>query len=101
MVSEGKLGAMQVVWYWVMRTALFLAVYAALWALKWFDIWAVVVAFVLAWMLSYIAFPRMRVRAQEQMDGWITRSNRGVTADAAAEDAQASALREGQVSDDE
>lgn len=87
MVSEGRFGYMQVVIYWVMRTLIFLAVYGALWALRWFDIWAVLVAFLVAWIVGYIAFPRMRMRAMAQMDGWIVRSRRGAEADAAVEDA--------------
>lgn len=80
---------MQVLAYWLMRTALFLAIYAGLWALKWFDIWAVLVAFIVGWALSYIAFPGMRIRAAAQMDGWISRSRRGLEKDDAVEDAEA------------
>ena len=80
---------MQVLAYWLMRTAMFLGIYAALWALKWFDIWAVLVAFAVGWAASYVAFPGMRLRAAAQMDGWIGRSRRGIAADDAVEDAEA------------
>ena len=80
---------MQVLAYWLMRTAIFLGVYAALWALRWFDIWAVVIAFIIAWAVSYVAFPGMRIRAAAQMDGWINRSHRGTVSDDAVEDSEA------------
>lgn len=80
---------MQVLAYWLARTATFLAIYAALWALKWFDIWAVLIAFIVGWAVSYVAFPGMRRRAAVQMDGWITRSRRGNVSDDAVEDAEA------------
>ena len=80
---------MQVLTYWLMRTATFLGVYAVLWALKWFDIWAVLIAFIVGWAVSYVAFPTMRRRAAVQMDGWITRSRRGNVSDDAVEDAEA------------
>ena len=80
---------MQVLAYWLMRTATFLGVYAGLWALRWFDIWAVLIAFIVGWAVSYVAFPAMRQRAAVQMDGWITRSRRGNVSDDAVEDAEA------------
>ncbi len=79
---------MQVLSYWLARTATFLVAYAVLWALNWFDIWAVVLAFVVGWAVSYAAFPGMRVRAAAQMDGWINRSRRGIEADEAVEDSE-------------
>jgi len=85
---------MQVLAYWLMRTALFLAIYAALWSLKWFDIWAVLVAFIVGWAVSYLAFPGMRQRAALQMDGWINRSRQGNEADEAVEDAEADSAPE-------
>lgn len=81
---------MQVLAYWLMRTAIFLGVYAALWALRWFDIWAVLVAFVIGWAVSFVAFPGMRTRAAAQMDGWINRSRKGIERDESIEDAEAS-----------
>lgn len=84
---------MHVLAYWLVRTAIFLAVYGAFWALKWFDIFAVLVAFVVAWVLGYVAFPGMRRKAMEQMDGWITRSRKGIEADAGDEDAEAATGR--------
>lgn len=82
------LDSMHVLLYWLVRTAIFLAVYAALWALKWFDIFAVLVAFVVAWVLGYVAFPGLRRKAMAQMDGWITRSRKGIEADAVVEDTE-------------
>lgn len=81
---------MQVLTYWLMRTAIFLAIYGVLWFLSWFDIWAVLLAFVLGWAVSYAAFPGMRIRAAAQMDGWINRSQRGIESDEAVEDSETS-----------
>lgn len=81
---------MQVLSYWLTRTTTFLAAYAVLWMLNWFDIWAVVLAFVVGWAVSYAAFPGMRARAAEQMDGWINRSRRGIESDGAVEDSETS-----------
>ena len=81
---------MHVVWYWTLRTALFLVIYAVLWSLKWFDIFAVLFAFVIAWVVGYVAFPTLRKRAAGQMEGWISRGQRGIDADAVAEDDQIS-----------
>ena len=79
---------MQVLVYWLVRTATFLVIYALLWVLNWFDIWAVVLAFIVGWALSYAAFPGMRARAAAQMDGWINRSQRGIDSDEAVEDSE-------------
>lgn len=79
---------MQVLAYWLARTAIFLVIYALLWALNWFDIWAVVLAFILGWAVSYAALPGMRVRAAAQMDGWINRSQRGIESDEDVEDSE-------------
>jgi ABC-type bacteriocin/lantibiotic exporter with double-glycine peptidase domain len=84
----GSVGAMQVLIYWLIRTVTFLAIYGVLWALNWFDIWAVVLAFIVGWAVSYVAFPRMRVRAAAQMDGWINRSRVGIEADEVVEDSE-------------
>jgi hypothetical protein len=81
---------MHVAIYWLVRTAIFLAVFGVLWALGWFDVFAVLFAVIPAWALSYIAFPGMRRRATEQMDGWINRSRSGIELDASVEDAEAS-----------
>ena len=81
---------MQVLAYWLMRTATFVVIYVVLWALKWFDIWAVLLAFILGWAVSYAAFPGMRTRAAAQMDGWINRSRRGIESDEAVEDSESS-----------
>ena len=77
---------MQVALYWTLRSALFLLTYAVMWSLHWFDIFAVLFAFVVAWIVGYVAFPRLRKKAAAQMDGWITRGQRGIDADAEAED---------------
>lgn len=82
---------MYVALYWLVRTAIFLVVFAVLWSLRWFDIFAVLVAFVLAWAVGYLAFPAMRRRAAEQMDGWITRGHKGIENDAHVEDAETGA----------
>lgn len=86
---------MYVALYWLVRTAIFLAVFAVLWSLRWFDIFAVLVAFVVAWALGYIAFPSMRRRAAEQMDGWITRGHQGIESDADVEDEESGRLANG------
>ena len=85
---------MHVLLYWLVRSAIFLLVFAGLWALGWFDIFAVLFAVIPAWILSYIAFPGLRRRAAQQMDGWITRSRSGIDADAGVEDAEAAPSRE-------
>ncbi len=82
---------MQVLAYWLARTAMFLGVYALLWALGWFDIWAVVLALVAGWAVSYAALPGMRARAAAQMDEWIGRSQRGIESDEAVEDSETNA----------
>ncbi len=79
---------MQVLAYWLARTAIFLVIYAVLWALNWFDIWAVVLAFILGWAASYAVLPGMRVRAAAQMDGWINRSQRRIESDQEVEDSE-------------
>jgi len=81
---------MQVLSYWLMRTATFLVIYAVLWVLNWFDIWAVVLAFIVGWAVSYAAFPKMRRRAAAQMDGWINRTQRGIEDDEDVEDTETS-----------
>ena len=81
---------MHVALYWTLRTALFLLTYAVVWSLHWFDIFAVLFAFVVAWIVGYVAFPTLRRRAAEQMDGWIARGHKGIESDAAAEDEQVS-----------
>lgn len=100
MLVRGYGRRMAVTRYWLVRTALFLAVYLVLWWLRWFDIFAVLVAFVIAWLLGYILFPKMRVAAQLQMDGWISRGQRGIEADADEEDAERARL-EGEADSEE
>jgi ABC-type bacteriocin/lantibiotic exporter with double-glycine peptidase domain len=91
---------MHVLLYWLLRTAIFLLVFAALWALGWFDVFAVLFAVIPAWALSYIAFPGLRRRAADQMDGWINRSRVGIEADAGVEDKEAAGLNQGEQAED-
>lgn len=79
---------MSVVVYWAARTGIFLAVLGVLWAVGWRDVIAFVAAFVVAWLISYLALPTLRVRANAQMDGWISRSEKGIRDAAAEEDAE-------------
>jgi len=79
---------MQVLTYWLIRTAMFLAVFGVLWALHWYDGWAALLALIVAWAVSYIALGSMRVRAAAQMDRWINRSHRHIDTDADVEDAE-------------
>ena len=79
---------MNVLAYWGARTGIFLAVVAILWAVGWRDLIAFLAAFVVAWLISYLALPTLRLRANQQMDGWITRSERGIREADAEEDAE-------------
>lgn len=79
---------MRVVTYWAARTGIFLAVLGVLWAVGWRDVIAFFAAFAVAWMVSYLILPGMRIRAQEQLDGWITRGERGLREADAEEDAE-------------
>lgn len=67
---------------------MFLVVLGVLWAIGWRDLIAFVAAFVVAWLVSYIALPKLRSRANAQMDGWINRGERGIRAADAEEDAE-------------
>ena len=69
---------MQVLAYWAVRTAMFLAVLGAVALLGWYDGFAALFALVVAWAASYVFLPGMRVRAARQLDGWIGRSQRGI-----------------------
>lgn len=80
---------MKVLAYWAARTAIFLAVVAVLWALGWLDIVMLVAAVVIAWAIGYIALPGMRAAANQQMDGWVHRSEKGLRDLDAEEDAEA------------
>ncbi len=82
---------MQVLAYWLMRTAVFLAAFGVLYAMRWYDFWALLLALIVGWIVSYIAFPGMRLRAAQQMNGWLARGHRRVDEDADAEDAEAEA----------
>ncbi|WP_062528614.1 DUF4229 domain-containing protein [Demequina rhizosphaerae] len=79
---------MSVLAYWGARTGVFLAVLGVLWAVGWRDVIAFLAAFVVAWLVSYLALPGLRVRAAAQMDGWISRSEKGIREAAAEEDAE-------------
>ena len=79
---------MRVLAYWGARTGIFLAVLGVLWLVGWQDVLAFVAAFIVAWLVSYLALPRLKVGAAAQMDGWITRSERGIKAAEAEEDAE-------------
>ncbi|MDN4475350.1 DUF4229 domain-containing protein [Demequina sp. SYSU T00192] len=79
---------MSVLAYWGARTGIFLAVLGVLWAVGWRDVIAFFAAFIVAWLVSYLALPGLRVRAAEQMDGWISRSEKGIREAAAEEDAE-------------
>ena len=79
---------MRVLAYWGARTGIFLAVLGVLWLVGWRDLLAFVAAFIVAWLVSYLALPGLKARAAAQMDGWITRSERGIKAAEAEEDAE-------------
>lgn len=79
---------MNVLAYWGARTGIFLAVLALLWAVGWRDVIAFIAAFVVGWLVSYLALPTLKARAGMQMEGWINRSERGIRAADAEEDAE-------------
>lgn len=79
---------MAVLTYWGARTGIFVAVLGVLWAVGWRDVMAFFAAFVVGWLISYLALPTLRVRANAQMEGWITRSERGIREADAEEDAE-------------
>ncbi|GIG54917.1 DUF4229 domain-containing protein [Demequina activiva] len=79
---------MKIFAYWAARTGIFFAVVAALWLVGWFDIIAVIAAFVVAWLISYLALPRLRREAQEQMATMLDRSGKARRAEDAEEDAE-------------
>ncbi|WP_062380764.1 DUF4229 domain-containing protein [Demequina pelophila] len=85
---------MSVLTYWAARTGVFLAMFAILWLVGWRDLLAFFAAFMLGWLVSYLAFPGLRVRANEQMAGWITRSEKGIREADAEEDAELESRRE-------
>ncbi len=82
-------GRMKVLSYWAARTGIFLAVVAVLWLLDVLDVVTLVLAVVIAWAIGYVALPRMRAAAQEQMEGWVSRSEKGLRELDAEEDAEA------------
>ncbi|WP_062200556.1 DUF4229 domain-containing protein [Demequina salsinemoris] len=92
---------MKVLSYWAARTGIFLAVVAVLWLLDVLDIVTLVMAVVIAWVIGYVALPRMRSSAQTQMDGWVSRSEKGLRDLDAEEDAEADTAPESdRVADD-
>lgn len=80
---------MKVILYWLARLGVFLLCAGFLWfVVGWQDIISVIAAFILGWLLSYLLLPGMRRSAAAQMDHWISRSQRGLDAAAAEEDAE-------------
>lgn len=79
---------MRVMAYGAARLGLFFALAGVLYLIGWWDIIALVAALVLSWLIGYLALPGMRLRAAQQMDGWIERSQRGHREADAAEDAE-------------
>ena len=80
---------MKVFIYWLARLGVFLAVAGFLWfVVNWQDIISVIASFIIAWLLSYLLLPGLRRSAAAQMDGWISRSQRGLDAADAEEDAE-------------
>ncbi len=79
---------MRVLAYWGARTGIFVVVLGILWLVGWRDVIAFIAAFIVAWLVSYLALPRLKVAAAAQMDGWITRSERGIKAADQEEDAE-------------
>jgi len=88
---------MKVFLYWLARLGVFLAVAGFLWfVVNWQDIISVIASFVVAWLLSYLLLPGMRRSAAAQMDGWITRSQRGLDKADDEEDAEVEGTTEQQ-----
>jgi hypothetical protein len=80
---------MRVLWYWLARIGIFLAIAGLLWfVVRWQDLVSLIAAFVLAWLVSYLALPTLRRDAATQMDGWMTRSERSIREADAEEDAE-------------
>ncbi len=80
---------MRVLAYWAARTGIFLAVAGVLWLLNLLDVVTLVMAMLIAWAIGYVALPGMRARAQQQMEGWVTRSEKGLRDLDAEEDEEA------------
>ncbi|WP_062518832.1 DUF4229 domain-containing protein [Demequina silvatica] len=79
---------MSVLAYWGVRTGIFATIVFGLWLVGWWDVIAIIAAFVLAWLVSYLMLPGLRVRAAQQMDGWISRGEKGLREADAEEDAE-------------
>jgi len=87
---------MRVLLYWLARLGIFAVIAAILWVgLKWQDLLSLIAAFVLAWLVSYLVLPGLRRDAATQMDGWISRSERGIRTADAEEDAELDREAEG------
>jgi hypothetical protein len=84
---------MRVLAYWAARLGIFLAIAAVLWwVVRWQDLVSLIFAFVLGWLVSYLALPGLRRDAAGQMDGWMTRSEKGIREADAEEDAEIGAF---------
>ena len=79
---------MDVLRYWLVRTAAFLALWGVLYVVGLRDLLTFVAAAIAAWVLTYIFLPGMRKAAAAQMEKWMDRSERQQRVDAAAEDAE-------------
>ncbi|WNM24192.1 DUF4229 domain-containing protein [Demequina capsici] len=86
---------MRVLAYWAARTGIFLVVVGVLWLLNLLDIVTLVMAILIAWAIGYVALPGMRASAAAQMEGWVTRSEKGLKELDAEEDAEAEGGTEG------
>ena len=82
---------MHVVFYWLARTALMLAVLLMLWILGWQSWVAVVAAAVIAWLISYAMFGSLHDAAAQQLERWLSRRFSGQRQDEDAEDAEIAA----------
>lgn len=88
---------MRVLVYWLARLAIFVAIAAILWVvLRWQDLLSLIAAFILAWLVSYLVLPGLRRDAAAQMDGWVTRGERGIREAEAEEDAELDSDTDGQ-----
>lgn len=80
---------MRVLSYWLARLGIFAVIAAFLWwVVKWQDVISLIASFVLGWLVSYLLLPHLRRDAAAQMDGWMTRSERGIREADAEEDAE-------------
>ncbi len=80
---------MKVLSYWAARTGIFLVVVGVLWLLGLLDVVTMIMAILIAWAIGYVALPGMRAAAAAQMEGWVSRSEKGLRDLDAEEDAEA------------